>query len=90
MSVEWRGIGVEEAGYDDRGNSIVRIDPRYLRPAEVDSLIGDATKARTKLGWRPRVNFRELVREMVANDLQAAERDQLVKTSGYRVYEYHE
>jgi GDPmannose 4,6-dehydratase len=68
----------------------VRIDLRYLRPAEVDSLIGDATKARTKLGWRPRVNFRELVREMVASDLQAAERDQLVKTSGYQVYEYHE
>jgi GDPmannose 4,6-dehydratase len=90
ISLEWRGTGVEEEGYDERGNCIVRIDLRYLRPAEVDSLIGDATKARTKLGWRPRVNFRELVREMVASDLQAAERDQLVKTSGYQVYEYHE
>ena len=56
----------------------------------MDSLVGDATKARTKLGWHPRVSFQELVREMVISDLQAAERDQLVKASGYHVYEYHD
>ena len=90
ISLEWRGVGPHEKGYDARGNCRVQIDPRYLRPAEVDSLRGVADKARTKLGWIPRVTFRELVREMVQSDLQAAERDQLMKTSGYRVFEYHE
>jgi len=90
LSLKWRGTGVSEKGYDAFGNCIVRIDPRYLRPAEVDSLIGRAAKAQTKLGWRPRVTFRELVREMVASDLEAAERDQLVKTNGYRVFAHHE
>ena len=90
LSLRWRGTGTEEKGYDGWGNCIVQIDPRYLRPAEVDSLVGDAAKARGKLGWKPRVNFRELVAEMVAADLQAAERDKLVRSSGYRVFEYHE
>ncbi len=90
ISLEWRGVGPHEKGYDARGKCRVQIDPRYLRPAEVDSLRGVADKARTKLGWIPRVTFRELVREMVQSDLQAAERDQLMKTSGYRVFEYHE
>jgi GDPmannose 4,6-dehydratase len=90
ISLEWEGSGVKEKAYDARGNCVVQVDPRYFRPAEVDSLVGDATKARTKLGWRPRVSFQELVREMVISDLQAAERDQLVKASGYRVYEYHD
>jgi GDPmannose 4,6-dehydratase len=90
ISLDWRGEGQAEKGYNARGRCIVQIDPRYLRPAEVDSLIGVAEKARAKLGWRPRVTFRELVREMVTADLQAAERDQLMKTSGYRIYEYHE
>ena len=90
ISLDWRGVGPDEKGYGARGRCIVQIDPRYLRPAEVDSLIGVAAKARAKLGWRPRVTFRELVREMVAADLQSAERDQLMKTSGYKVYECHE
>jgi GDPmannose 4,6-dehydratase len=90
ISLTWKGSGVEEKGHDARGNCIVQVDPRYFRPAEVDSLVGDATKARTKLGWKPRANFRELVREMVTADLEVAERDQLVKSSGYRVYEYHD
>jgi GDPmannose 4,6-dehydratase len=90
ISLEWRGVGPDEKGYDARGKCRVQIDPRYLRPAEVDSLRGVADKARSKLGWIPRVAFRELVREMVQSDLQAAERDQLMKTSGYRVFEYHE
>jgi GDPmannose 4,6-dehydratase len=90
ISLRWRGTGADEKGYDARGNCIVQIDPRYLRPAEVDSLIGVAAKARAKLGWRPRVTFRELVREMVTADLQTAGRDKLVKTSGYKVCAYHE
>jgi GDPmannose 4,6-dehydratase len=90
ISLDWRGTGVNEKGYDAFGNCIVRIDPRYLRPAEVDSLIGHAAKARTQLGWRPQVTFRELVREMAAADLKAAERDRLVKTNGYRVFAHHE
>jgi GDPmannose 4,6-dehydratase len=90
IALVWKGTGSEEKGYDESGNCIVQIDPRYLRPSEVDSLIGDATKASKKLGWRPRVTFRELVREMAIADLNAAERDKLVKTSGYKVYEYHE
>jgi GDPmannose 4,6-dehydratase len=90
IALTWQGTGADERGYDARGSCVVRIDPRYLRPAEVDSLMGDAAKARTKLGWRPRVGFRDLVREMVMADLQTAERDNLVKTSGYKVCEYHE
>jgi GDPmannose 4,6-dehydratase len=90
ISLDWIGEGVDERGYDRRGNCIVRIDPRYLRPAEVDSLLGVASKARVKLGWRPQVTFRELVREMVAADLDIAERDRLVKNSGYKVCAHHE
>jgi GDPmannose 4,6-dehydratase len=90
ISLHWKGEGAHEKGYDGRGRCVVQIDPHYRRPAEVDSLIGVADKARSKLAWRPRITFRELVREMVQADLQAAERDQLMKTSGYRVYEYHE
>lgn len=87
MAVIWDGIGPDEKGYDSRGNCIVQIDPHYFRPAEVDSLVGDASKAREKLGWHPRVSFRELLREMAAEDLAIAERDKLVKTSGYRIYD---
>jgi GDPmannose 4,6-dehydratase len=90
FSLRWTGTGVNERGYDAFGNCIVRIDPHYLRPAEVDSLMGNAALAREKLGWRPRVTFRELVREMAAADLQTAERDQLVKTNGYKVLAQHE
>jgi GDPmannose 4,6-dehydratase len=90
VSLIWRGRGPDERGYDSHGHCIVRIDPRYLRPAEVDSLIGHAAKARSQLGWQPRVTFRELVREMVMADLGAAERDRLVTTSGYKVFAHHE
>jgi GDPmannose 4,6-dehydratase len=90
LSLDWRGTGVNEKGYDAFGNCIVRIDPRYLRPAEVDSLMGHAAKARAQLGWRPQVTFRELVKEMAAADLKSAERDRLVKTNGYKVFAHHE
>ena len=66
------------------------VDPRYFRPTEVETLLGDATKAREKLGWQPRIGFKELVAEMVREDLKAAERDELVKRSGYAAYDFHE
>jgi len=86
MRIEWRGSGTDEVGIDRKsGRTVVRIDPRYFRPAEVDSLLGDATKARTELGWTPQVDFAELVREMVESDLTLARRDALVSREGYRV-----
>ncbi len=71
-------------------NVIVRVDPRYFRPTEVETLLGDATKAKEKLGWTAKITFRELVAEMVREDLKAAERDELVKQHGYSAYDYHE
>jgi GDPmannose 4,6-dehydratase len=84
MTIEWRGKGADEKGYV-QDKCIVAVDPRYFRPAEVETLLGDATKARIKLGWTPKITFDELVTEMVAADLMAAERDQLVRTHGYAV-----
>ncbi|GIW96463.1 MAG: GDP-mannose 4,6-dehydratase [Pirellulaceae bacterium] len=72
LPITWHGKGVEEVGVDPKGRVLVRIDPRYFRPAEVDLLLGDASKAREKLGWRPKVTFPELVQMMVEHDLQAA------------------
>jgi len=90
IKITWRGSGVEEKGYDHAGRCIVAVDPRYFRPAEVDSLLGDASKARKKLGWRPRVKFRELVTEMVQADFKLAERDELVKRHGHKTFERNE
>ena len=72
------------------GQTIVRVDPRYFRPTEVDTLLGDASKARKKLGWRPQIGFHELVSEMVAADLKEAERDQLCDTNGFQIYNHIE
>jgi len=90
MRVRWDGHGVTEKGYDEQGRCIVAVDPRYFRPTEVDTLLGDATKARTRLGWVPKIGFRQLVAEMVREDLKSAERDELVKKHGYSAYDYHE
>jgi GDPmannose 4,6-dehydratase len=91
MNIEWRGTGAEEVGLDRAsGRTIVRVDPRYFRPAEVASLLGDASKIRERLGWQPQVGFAELVREMVEADLILAKRDALVASEGYRVYRHHE
>ena len=81
---------VAEKGYNDDGKYIVSIDPKYFRPTEVENLLGDPTKAKEKLGWKTKVKFNELVKEMVAMDLEAAERDELVKRHGYTAYDYHE
>ncbi len=90
ISVDWRGAGVDEKGYDAQGNCIVQVDPRYFRPTEVETLLGDATKAREKLGWTPRTTFAELVAEMVREDLKAAERDELVKKHGFKAFDRNE
>lgn len=90
IHVRWEGSGVDEKGYDVDGNCIVSVDPRYFRPTEVETLLGDATKAKEKLGWQPKATFAELVKEMVREDLKAAERDELVKSHGYHTNAYHE
>jgi GDPmannose 4,6-dehydratase len=88
--VDWRGNGVDEKGYDAEGRCIVQVDPRYFRPTEVETLLGDATKAREKLGWTPRITFAELVAEMMREDLKAAERDELIKKHGFKAMDRHE
>ena len=93
MSIRWRGSGVHEKGFWVHGNVenlIVAIDPRYYRPTEVETLLGDPSKAQTKLGWRPKTSFEELVAEMVKEDLNSAERDAIVKGHGFSVLDPHE
>ena len=90
ITMRWEGSGIDEKGYDDQGLCLVSVDPRYFRPTEVETLLGDATKAREKLGWTPKITFNELVREMVREDLRTAERDELVKRHGYYANTYHE
>jgi GDPmannose 4,6-dehydratase len=106
LTLEWQSKGAKERGVvasiersrvtsqepprPKKGQTIVRVDPRYFRPTEVDALLGDAGKARRKLGWKPRVTFRQLVTEMVREDLKSAERDALVQRHGFSAYDYHE
>ena len=90
MTIRWEGEGVDEKGYNEQGKCIVAVDPRYFRPAEVETLLGDASKAKTKLGWSPKIGFEELVAEMVREDMKSAERDELMKRHGYSVFAYHE
>jgi GDPmannose 4,6-dehydratase len=90
LSVTWTGAGVEEKGFDAKGKCIVSVDPRYFRPTEVESLLGDASKAKQKLGWEPQISFDALVAEMMREDLKSAERDELVKRHGFSAYDYHE
>ena len=90
MVIRWEGGGVDEKGYDAKGRCIVAVDPRYFRPTEVETLLGDPSKAKEKLGWTPKISFDELVSEMVREDLKAAERDELIKKHGYKTMDYHE
>ncbi|WP_158785757.1 GDP-mannose 4,6-dehydratase [Granulicella sp. L46] len=90
IRLSWVGQGVEERAMDESGSTVVAVDPRYFRPSEVETLLGDPSYAHERLGWKPKVSFEELVKEMVDADLLAAERDQLVKKHGYSAYEYHE
>ena len=91
MSIEWRGSAVDEQGVDTKtGRTVVKVDPRYFRPTEVDTLLGDATKARTKLGWKPEISFDALVKEMVAEDAEIARRDAVIAREGFKTYKYKE
>ena len=91
IKIRWEGNGVDTKGYNTETNQcIVAIDPRYFRPTEVETLLGDASKAKQKLGWVPRTSFRELVSEMMRKDLKLAERDELVKRHGFRFFNHHE
>jgi GDPmannose 4,6-dehydratase len=91
MRIEWRGSGIDEQGVDvNTGRSVVKIDARYFRPTEVDSLLGDASKARTRLGWKAEIPFERLVQEMVESDLEIARRDALVAREGFKTYRHQE
>ena len=105
MNIRWEGTGVDEKGYllpslacgvgaggegCGNGKCVVQVDPRYFRPTEVETLLGDASKAKNKIGWVPKISFDELVSEMVREDLKSAERDELVKKHGYTAFNYHE
>ena len=84
MSIRWEGEGVDEKGYDENGKCIVAVDPRYFRPTEVETLLGDSSKAKERLGWEPQTSFDELVKEMIQSDLEDAKRDSLVKQHGFK------
>jgi len=91
IKIRWEGNGVDEKGIDENsGNVIVAVDPRYFRPTEVETLLGDPSKAKEKLGWETRTTFKELVSEMVISDLKEAERDQLCNKEGFAVPQRHE
>ena len=91
MDIQWQGSGVDEIGVDTvSGRTLVRVDPRYFRPTEVETLLGDATKAREKLGWTAETSFSSLVAEMVEGDLDLAKRDSLVSKQGFKIYRQHE
>ena len=90
LELSWKGQGVYEKGYDQHGRLLVEVDPRYFRPAEVDTLLGDPARAQTRLGWSPKITIDQLISEMVTADLKTAERDALVISKGYAVAERHE
>jgi len=91
ISIRWEGQGDKEKGVNSaNGKTVVAVDPRYFRPTEVDTLLGDPTKAREKLGWEPRRTFKELIAEMVAADLKEAERDHLCRKEGFQTYNHIE
>jgi GDPmannose 4,6-dehydratase len=90
IEIRWEGTGLNEKGYNSNGKCIVAVDQRYFRPTEVETLLGDPSKAKEKLGWVPRTSFLELVKEMVHEDLRSAERDELIKNNGYKAMNYHE
>lgn len=90
IELRWQGEGIDECANDSEGNIIVRVDPKYFRPTEVETLLGDASKAKEKLGWVPKITFENLVAEMARSDLAEAERDALVARHGFRANPRHE
>ena len=90
-TIRWEGKGLDEKGYDSKSNNlIVSVDPRYFRPTEVDSLLGDSTKAKQKLGWKNKISFDDMIREMIDNDINIAKRDKLIKENGFKIPNFNE
>ena len=91
IDITWKGKGVDEKGFDKKtNNQIVAVDPKYFRPTEVETLLGDPSKAKQKLGWEPEITFQELVTEMVQQDLIEAKKDHLCQTHGFNTFNYNE
>jgi GDPmannose 4,6-dehydratase len=90
IKLTWQGKGVDEKGYDESGRCLVAIDPHYFRPTEVETLLGDPSKAKAKLGWEPKTSFDQLVTEMVKSDYELARRDAMVREGGFRILNHHE
>jgi len=90
-TIRWEGCGIDERGYDtETENIIVTVDPRYFRPTEVETLLGDPSKAKEKLGWEPKITLKEMVHEMMENDINIAKRDALVKEGGFKAPDFNE
>jgi GDPmannose 4,6-dehydratase len=90
-TIRWEGEGINEKGYDsETGNLIVEVDPRYFRPTEVETLLGDPSKAKEKLGWEPKITLEEMVYDMMENDIKIAKRDKLDKEHGYKAPDFNE
>jgi len=90
-TIRWEGEGVNEKGYDsDSGKLIVAVDERYFRPTEVETLVGDPTKAKTILGWTPKITLNEMIDEMMESDINIAKRDLLVRDNGYKTSSFYE
>ena len=81
IEITWKGDGVDEKGYDQNGNCIVEVDPRYFRPTEVESLLGDPTKAKEKLGWAPKTSLQEMIEEMMQADMKMVKNELLIKNN---------
>ena len=91
IDINWQGKGIDEKGIDTKtGNIIVAVDPKYFRPTEVETLLGNPAKAKEKLGWTPKIPFKDLVTEMVQHDLEDAKKDNLCQTHGFHTYNYNE
>ncbi|NNM00338.1 MAG: GDP-mannose 4,6-dehydratase [Gammaproteobacteria bacterium] len=91
ITISWQGEGIQEQGLNsETGEVLVQVDPRYFRPTEVETLLGDASKAKRELGWEATITVEEMAREMVREDIRQAERDELCKREGYQVYDYFE
>jgi len=91
IKIRWEDKGIEEKGYNQQTDKlIVAVDPRYFRPTEVETLLGDPTKAKQRLGWEPKITLEEMIHEMMENDLNLAKRDELIKQHGYKAFDYNE
>ena len=90
MTLSWQGSGVDEKALDADGNVVMQVDPRYLRPTEVETLLSDSSKARQKLGWQPKVSFAQLVKEMIEADFAQAQMMALLEREGYEIRNEHE